>query len=74
MAESTIKVRGLVGCAGLWGNLNEGEERELPVDIAESIMRAGYAEPVDAEQNEKKDVTPEEESQPKKRSKRATES
>lgn len=74
--SNKIKVRGVVGCGGLWGNLFEGEERELDADIAESLIRAGYAEPlVDPAEGllpevvEKKD-----ESAPKKRSKRAKES
>lgn len=71
-----IKVRGLVGCGGLWGNLSEGDERELDAEIAESLIRAGYAEPlVDPAEGiapdvvEKKDEIP-----PPKRSRRAKES
>jgi hypothetical protein len=46
MANKKIKVRGIVSCAGLWGALAEGEERELDLEIAESLFRAGYAEPL----------------------------
>lgn len=74
MANRTIKVRGVVSCAGLWGALEEGQERELDADIAESLMRAGFAEPVDDPATglppdvvEKKG-----ESAPKKRSRRAS--
>lgn len=62
-----VKVRGLVDCGGLWGNLNIGEEKMLAPDIAESLVRAEYAEYVDVPpvENEKKEGVP-----PSKRSKR----
>lgn len=76
MQNKRIKVRGVVGCAGLWGNLAEGEERELDADVAEGLLRAGYAEPlvdpaegIAPEVVEKKDEIP-----PPKRSRRAKES
>lgn len=74
MANRTIKVRGVVSCAGLWGSLEEGQERELDADIAESLMRAGYAEPLvdPAEGLPPEVVEKKDESAPKKRSKRAS--
>lgn len=69
-----IKVRCLESCAGLWGALYTGDERELDIDLAESLLRAGHVEAVHPEggghpQMEKKDETP-----AKRRSKRAKES
>ena len=56
METDLIVVRGLVGCAGDGWNLGDGEEKVLPRAIAESLMRAGYAEPVDVTPEiEKKD-------------------
>jgi hypothetical protein len=78
MANKNIKVRGIVSCAGLWGALGEGEERELDLEIAESLMRAGYAEPVDDAstdaQHEKKESPASDEPPPRRKSRRAKES
>jgi hypothetical protein len=75
MQNKTIKVRGLVSCAGLWGALAEGEERELDPEIAESLMRAGYAEPVDdSPAGEKKELPAKGEPPTRRRSRRAKES
>lgn len=70
MANKTIRVRGLVSCAGLWGSLPEGDERDLELDIAESLLRAGHVElvhpPEENAASEKKDAPA-----PKRKSKRA---
>ena len=39
----TRRVRGLISCAGVWGNLSEGEERELEAGIARSLEMGGLA-------------------------------
>lgn len=44
MNNAKVKVRGLEDCSGLWGTLNIGEEKEIPADIAESLIRGGLAE------------------------------
>lgn len=51
MAEKTVTVKGVVGCAGLWGALNPDEVRTLDASIAESLVRAGHAIRVDADGN-----------------------
>lgn len=49
-----MRVRGLQDCAGLDFTLNVGEEKELPLGIAESLILGGLAEeivPTDADGN-----------------------
>lgn len=45
-------VKGVVGCAGLWGALYQDEVKGLDASIAESLVRAGHAVRVDADGNE----------------------
>lgn len=63
----TILVRGLESCGGDWGHLHAGDEKALPRDIAESLMRAGYAEPVE----QSAEVEKKEEPKPRRKSKTA---
>jgi hypothetical protein len=72
MAGKTILVRGVLGCAGEWGFINPGDEKELPRDIAESLMRAGHVEPVNpTSEDEKKESHASPSAPVKRKSKRA---
>lgn len=43
MGKKTAKIVGIVRCGGAWGNISKGVKAEVPADVAEDLVAAGYA-------------------------------